>query len=1305
MANWHPEWLAYVPFVLLKSYLQSSSTSEQYLTAVCLTLSFAESKGLNTDLETVQATANQQLESLITLFMEYGGIVVELASSRLTALFPYNEANHDDVIYGALRCGLLSAKTFAIKVGMSAGLIKHQSIGDSSMQLKSVIYGEVCNESQAAHELAHGGEIWVNERILEGMSDVTSSNHSVDVVQIVSIERTITPSPIVPTSETNPYTLNTLSRYMHPVIKQRIEAGQTQYLNEYRHITALHVRLSHLDVAKPEQIALVFNSLMQRINTFDGFLASITLYGKNPTVEILFGALITHENDEERALLCALEISRLSNISVAISVNSGLAYCGQIGSASRSEYAAKGNVINSGEELILSAQINQILVTDAIRNETIDQFIFERLLDSDQPTKFFRLRSKRETSERHSREPRYRTRMVGREQELEFVRQKLEQVKVGQGKIIGLAGEAGIGKSRLVAEIIKLAHVLDFEVYVGEGESHAIHTSYTAWRSIFQNLFALKVSQPVEEQIKHIKQVLQEIDPALVPRLPLLSTLLNLKIDDNDLTQNIDAEFQFELLLSLLSTFLHSYASQKRLLIVIEDAHWLDPISQQLLDYVGRNISDLPILLVVVYRLDTAPYHPLETLLKQTFADELLLREFSFAEANRLIRIKLNELFGGESKISDAISSRVMSHSQGNPFYIEEYMNYLHDLKINPSDTIGLQQIDLPNSLTDLIVSRMDKLTENEKTVLKVASVIGRLFRVNWLWGAYSMSALPPSTVIQENLDHLNDIELTLLHQSEPELEYIFKHVITQEVAYKSLTLATRHRLHEQIGEYIERTFPDDLATYTNILAHHYGLSSNEPRKIHYLRIAADNARETYANDSAIDYYQRLLPLISSSEKDDVMLLLGSVLVIKGALAEAESIFRQVIELAQGDSLQLGKALNELGNVLALKGEHHEASLSLEQAKGIFEQLDDKPLLGRSLEYLTFVYLRQAQYPQAIAAAEHQQQLAIELNDIRGSVEANLNIAWAESEQGNIEAAETHMIDASENAQRAGYKRGIIHSLGDLAAHYVAKGDYHKAMDNLRTALELALEIGHLHSSAAIIINMGMIYNDRGDFDRALICDTKSLGYYLELGDLPNVANALGVITIIEIEILNYEMAARLLDKSIKLCRSLNIPYILCEQLYYQAKLILMQNGNLDEARQLNDEALQIATDLGDHEYPSKCQILAIHLLVQSKEVNQVEAAERLNNLLNDELTESQQAAVHFELWRLDSNNVSAKQSATLFYKTLYEMSGVFEYRKRYKELTTQQLLPPSELPVLPQAVVQNLPVLEALLLRIPDID
>jgi predicted ATPase len=228
----------------------------------------------------------------------------------------------------------------------------------------------------------------------------------------------------------------------------------------------------------------------------------------------------------------------------------------------------------------------------------------------------------------------------------------------------------------------------------------------------------------------------------------------------------------------------------------------------------------------------------------------------------------------------------------GNPFHVEQLVAFLHARGVDLSDPGRFADLEFPDSLHRLVVARLDQLSEGEKA----ASVIGRVFRARWLWGSYPEVGSPQE--VARHLEHLDALGLTPLRATVPEAEYGFKHAIIQEVAYDSLAFGMRQTLHEAVGAFIERAYADRLDQYMDVLAYHYGRTRNEDKQRIWFRAAGDAAKAGYANEAAVEHFERLLPLLAPDETGEVLLELGAVWHLVGRWTDAERAYRQAMEVA-----------------------------------------------------------------------------------------------------------------------------------------------------------------------------------------------------------------------------------------------------------------------------------------------------------------------------------------------------------------------------------------------------------------------
>src|SRR5919199_624384 len=775
-----------------------------------------------------------------------------------------------------------STATLAIKVAVATGPVRRFLAGDPEIQTIDVLAGATLDRLAGAEHHASKGEVVL------AMQDGSALCDEVSVVEwradeetgqrLAVVDALAAPVAPAPWPRLSPDALHDeqVDPWLLPPVSERLRSGLGEFLTELRPAVALFLRFGGIDYDADAEAGAKLDSYIRWVQGilvhYGGFLIQLTVGDKGSYLYAAFGAPLAHGDDAIRAITAALELRvpppELNFIqNVQIGVSQGRMRTGAYGGVTRRTYGVLGDHVNLAARLMQNAPPGEVLVSAAAHKPAAEAFTWEslpplRVKGKSEPVNVFRVVG---TKDRHAvrlQEPRYGIPMVGRQAELVLFEQKLAEVLAGQGRIVAITAEAGMGKSRLLAELIRLASAQQLTVYGGECQSYGTHNSYLVWESIWQAFFDLDGTASLDEQVQRLEAQLAAIDPALVARLPLLGVALNLPIPDNDLTRSLDAKLRKASLEALLVDCVRARAQAGPLMFVLEDCHWLDPLSHDLLEAIGRAIADLPALIAIAFRPPEHEQLEAPRVTQLPYCTVVPLTDFTPEEAAQLIGLKLAQLGDSGAELPAAFVERITQRAQGNPFYIEELLNYLRDLEIDPADERALERLDLPTSLHSLILSRIDQLGEHQKITLKVASIIGRLFQFAWLWGVHPQLGEPPR--VRADLDALSRIDLTPLDQPEPELTYLFKHIVTREVAYESLPYATRSVLHGQLGAFVERQYAQTLDQYVDLLAYHYDLSQNEPKKREYLRKAGEAAQKAYANDAAIDYYSRLLKVLDT---------------------------------------------------------------------------------------------------------------------------------------------------------------------------------------------------------------------------------------------------------------------------------------------------------------------------------------------------------------------------------------------------------------------------------------------------------
>lgn len=1086
--------------------------------------------------EEVTRHLNRVFDGLVDELHRYGGSVISFSGDAVTCWFDGDNGFRATTCALAMQAVMQQTQTIqtpsgeitlAMKTAVVTGTARRFLVGNPQVQLIDVLAGKLLDRLVEAEHEAEKGEVILDGTTIDNLGGRVSIKAwrqgaltGAQLGVVGSLENMSIPAywPPIPLDALDE---SITRRWLLPPIYRRLVEGGDEFLAELRPAVALFLRFSGIDYDADEDAETKLDTFVQNVqdilSRYESNLLQLTIGDKGSAMYAAFGAPYAHEDDVVRAVSVALELQELANrlsyiTAVQIGICQGRARTGAYGGTMRRTYGVLGDAVNTAARLMQTAVPGQILVTEATIKQTGDRFSWEalppvRVKGKAEPLTVFAVTRRQTQTAVRLQEPQYALPMVGRAAEQEQIREKMTAVKAGKGQIIAISGEAGIGKSRLVANIIGLASDNGFWGFVGECQSYGTSTSYLVWQRIWQDFFELTADMSAEQQIEHVSSQLNAINPALQPRLPLLGAALRLSIPDNDLTQSFDAQLRKVSLESLLVECLRVRAETTPIFIVLEDCHWLDPLSLELLEAIARAIADRPILIVLAIRepelnrTQTAAFRRLPN-----FA-EIRLNEFTQEEAEHLMALKMEQLTRAKIRIPRLLRDKIMERAAGNPFYIEELLNYLQSQSAIALHT--LQDLDLPTSLHSLILSRIDQLTESQRNTIKVASVIGRLFRAAMLWGAYPPLGGPQQ--VKSDLEVLEQLDLTPLDTPEPELAYLFKNVVTQEVAYESLPFATRAMLHDLIGQYIEKQYAHLLSQYLGLLAYHYGRSDNEPKKREYLLKAGEAAQADYANEAAIEYFRRALPLLPEAKRAAVMRKLGNVLELVGQWDEASSLYTQGFQLALKHGNQQEEAWCQAAQaeLLRKRGRFEEAARHLETARLTFEQLEDISGVAQAYHSAGTLAAQQGQYEKARDL--YQQSLVLRQGLNQPALIAALlsNLAIIARFQGELAESRRLNEEALEIRRQVGDRRTIANSLNNLGNLVRNLGDLAQARRHLEEALQLQREVGDRWAIANSLNNLGNVVRDQADFATAGQFYVESLTINYEFGDRRAIAYVL----------------------------------------------------------------------------------------------------------------------------------------------------------------------------------------------------
>jgi class 3 adenylate cyclase/tetratricopeptide (TPR) repeat protein len=1259
---------------------------------------------------------NAWFGTMVELAAGAGGSVAEFAGDALTAVFWCDSRSRRMTQRRAVRCALGMQATMArfqtvatragsfglaMKVGVGAGPLLLGIVGDPAIRLGYLLAGPALDRAAAAEQHARSGEVVVGDALLDLDLGATVVERRAGWSVVGGLRGRVARRRPAALQWVDEHTARWLAPFLHPAIAERLRSGQRDLVNEHRKVTVAFVGLPELATEDPGSVAGLQRFVAAAVRVVDrygGHLRQVASGDKGTVLVISFGAPVSHEDDEDRAVRCGLELLQLPGGPFRAGVTTGSVYCGEVGSDIRREYAVIGDSVNLAARLLQAARPGQLLIDRPTYERVRDTTVHDGLEPVAVKGKAGRIDvwAVRAVHDR-TPEPAAAERLVGRDGEVSTVRALLLRARAGAGQIACLTGEAGIGKSRLAAETVRMARELGFSVFGGACRSHGAGTAYLVWRSIWRDLLEVDASLPITEQAVRLADRITRHDGGSDQRAPLLAPVVNLPMPDSELIAPLDPQTRGELLRPLLLECLRARAADGPVLLTLEDCHWIDPASRVLLEFLAGNLADQPVLLLVVARGTAAEPSPLAPLSELPHGTEVRLAELAEADAQRLVELRLRRHYGADATVAPEVVHRIADRGEGNPFYLEELVSYLHGRGVDPRGARSLAALELPEGLQRLVMARIDQLSEGEKATIKVASVIGRRFRPAWISASYPAVGGPEE--VARHLERLGELDLTPRRLVAPEPEYEFKHAITQEAAYQSLTFQLREALHERVGLFIEKAYPDRLFQYVDLLAYHFARTRRVDKQRVWYRAAGDAAKAAFANDAAVEYYECLLPLLSEEATGEVLVELGGVWQLTGRWADAERAYREAMRVAArgGRRDVLAASQRDLGDLLMYTESYAEAVSWLTRAADEFERIGDRRGLSRTLDRITFALYRQGVYAEALAAAERHLAMATEAGDLAGMSIALNHTGLVHLNTGQTATALELLQSAVDTATRAGDRRCLLHAATNLGLVHLRHGDHRQAVDCCHQALSVALEIGYQQTACVVVGNMGEVYRDQGDHVRATRCFAYALRIAVELRDWTTVADQVANLAASATAQGREDEAEQLYARAIMLARRLDAPYYLSSCLHQLAKLRLARGG-LEEAERLNREALEVANQHSERDIQVGAEILSLRLQVTLGRIDTSTATGRLQALQDDWTEPHERAALLEALWRLDPTREEARRAAADLYRMLYGRAPSVELRDAYRRLTGTVLPPGAPLPPLPAALEEGAGDVEELL-------
>jgi class 3 adenylate cyclase/tetratricopeptide (TPR) repeat protein len=946
--------------------------------------------------------------------------------------------------------------------------------------------------------------------------------------------------------------------YTPPHLAEKILKARSALEGERRQVTVLFADMvgftTLAEQLDPEEVHQIidrcFELITAEVHRFEGTINQYTGDG----VMALFGAPVAHEDSPRRAVHAALGIQRALRaygeelqarrglaLQMRIGLNTGLVVVGKIGDDLRMDYTAVGDTTNLAARMQQMARPGSVLVSEATHRavggffETLD--LGEMPVKGHTPVRAFEVLRPRGRRMRFDvAVERGLTPLVGRERELGLLLDRFREAKAGRGQVVFITGEAGMGKSRLVLECRRALAAAGDTVTWLEGRCISFGESIPFLPIIDQlrENFGIQEFDGEPEIIAKIEHGMRRMGE-VEAHIPALRYLLSVDPGDPAFAA-MEAVARRRKIFEAVRALTLRGARLRPLVLVVEDLHWIDTSSEEFLSSLMDAVATVPLLLILTYRVWYTP--PFGT---RSFYTTLTLHSLSAAETAAMASHVL-----GTAQFPQGLHATLMEKAEGVPLFIEEVTKTLLDLGVlertNGSYRLAksLAEVSVPDTIQGIIMARLDRLGEDGKRTVQLASVIGRQFLVRLLERIAGLTGQ-----LEGLLHELKTLEIIYEQGLLPEPAYIFKHALIQDVAYHSLLVQRRKELHRAVGYAIEELYPDQLANHYEELAHHFVQGETWEKAFAYLVLAGDKAKNAYATQTALDFYARALevvprvaPSIPARRITEIYQRRGQVYMLLArypeAIAEAEHMRSHA--RAAGDKQSEGEALADLAfyHWSTFSWDHIPQAQRLgEEALGIAQETSDERVVAKSLIYLGGVDQVHGQLLEGDPKLEQ----ALRIGETRGFqdviAQASMWLGAAANWRGEFQRAIT-LCQQGERAAADTYDGAIeLFNQAFRCLAYIGLGEYAEAITAINDGLTKARDWDNRFIVGRLTNSLGWLHQELGDFQRATEYDRDSADLGQRIGNSNVEISALINLSFDHLHLGEPEKALALLENTL----------------------------------------------------------------------------------------------------------------------------------------------------------------------------
>lgn len=843
--------------------------------------------------EAIARVLNVYLGRLVEVILAHGGDVVKFAGDALLAMWPASGGATELAVATKLaaQSGLeaqgafreLSARDgsgLSMRVGVGAGRVATMLLGGVSNRWSLLAHGPGIREASASEGIAPPGQVVVGPAAWDLLASCCrgapiqgAGAGNAGSVHLREVTRPIAPGAPSPALQERWRPAALLRSMVPESILWKLSSGQETWLGELRRITCVFIHLPDLEYPVDLSRAQEGVAEIQRIvYQYEGSLNKINVDGKGQSAIAVFGLPpVSHEEDPVRGVRAGLAIQKAVaglGWTCSVGVATGSAFCGEVGSRERREYTILGDVVNVAARLMQTAH-GGILADEPTFRAASSRMSFSEGAPVKLKGKSKAVAVYTPQEERLGQDPRV-TPLFGRIEELSLLHERLERLRTGrQGAVFLFEGEAGIGKSRLIAAAGEWARECALVMFSGAGDALRSATLYHAWHPVFSALLGLETVAPeAGRREAHAREVLaaEGVDLELAP---LLNEVLQLRLPQTRRTAALTGPLRADNTREILLGLLRRQGKLGPFLLVLDDAHWLDGPSMALLHAICR--EELPAVTIVGTR--PPPY--------LSEAEHDRLAAVPGVVHRRLEGLGASEIYGllcqrlGVGSLPLELVSLISARSAGHPLFSEELAYHLRDTGVLAvADGVcrlvagqpDVASLELPGTVQALLTSRIDRLPAQQQMLVKVASVIGFDFTFENLRDVHPGAG--EKDAIARELEALEHSAILICESGGRNPRYRFKHALVQDVAYGLLTFSQRRHLHREVARWHEWAYKEDLSRFYPTLAHHWK-AADEPRNaLKYLDKAGEQSLNAFANEAAARFLAEAAELEARMEPE-----------------------------------------------------------------------------------------------------------------------------------------------------------------------------------------------------------------------------------------------------------------------------------------------------------------------------------------------------------------------------------------------------------------------------------------------------